>query len=396
METEETPLVKEQATRHGNSNMLPLVLISSLYCCSGAYTTATVFTGSFIALEPGFSENWVHMGQTMLWIGVAAATATLLPLLDIYGRRDLLFAFGFVGLLAVVTSLLAVSPFVYLACQFGIGLFLFPTGLAAWVLVAESIPQRSHNRMMAIWNVCYSLFGITVASGSYGFKEISLSWQLQSAVWYLPIVLSLLIGPSVVSESPELLADRSGQAERSDQSLMVWPMPGYVLATVVCWSAVSMGFYALSYSSSSLSPDLYLNMGLLACMDAVVYAFSKPVIDALSPKWAQFAGLSGCAALMLVSSFLPGKSYAMMFMCLLARMFLDVAFSTIFLLIIEVFPVPVRATAMGIANLVARSFTAVAPVLAMAPAWIACWVVVMATAAAALATWTLPEQVSIT
>ena len=25
------------------------------------------------------------------------------------------------------------------------------------------------------------------ASGSYGFKEISLSWQLQSAVWYLPI-----------------------------------------------------------------------------------------------------------------------------------------------------------------------------------------------------------------
>eukprot|EP00913_Durusdinium_trenchii_P000556 g512.t1 len=291
METEETPLVKEQATR--------------------AYTTATVFTGSFIALEPGFSENWVHMGQTMLWIGVAAATATLLklvdakgprnigPLLDIYGRRDLLFAFGFVGLLAVVTSLLAVSPFVYLACQFGIGLFLFPTGLAAWVLVADGAAstifeyrasklqssaefpstamtcyERSHNRMMAIWNVCYSLFGITVASGSYGFKEISLSWQLQSAVWYLPIVLSLLIGPSV-----ELLADRSGQAERSDQSLMVWPMPGYVLATVVCWSAVSMGFYALSYSSSSLSPDLYLNMGLLACMDAVVYAFSKPVIE---------------------------------------------------------------------------------------------------------------------
>lgn len=393
-DTEETPILKAKPeVAHSNSGFVPLVLLSILYITSGAYTTVTVFTGDGIAKQPGFGQKTVHMGETMLWLGAAVSTAAFLPLFDIYGRRDLLYLAGVLGLTSAAIALLASSPWLYLAAQFGIGVFLFPTGLTAWVLAAESVSPKIHNRMLAVWNICYSLFGVTMAACSFGINHTSsMSWRLESIFWYVPIVASLMVGPLYVSESPEMMAGKSDRIDRNESSLRVWPMVGYLVATAVCWSAVSMSFYALSYSSSSLSPDIYLNMALLAGIDCVVYGCALPIIDWLSPKWAQFTSLSCAAALMLFCSTLPPKSWAMMSICLLGRMCVDVAFSTIFLLIVEVFPAPIRATAMGFSNVVARVCTAFAPLLALSPAWACCLVVVGATSAAALATWTLPQK----
>eukprot|EP00438_Fugacium_kawagutii_P001232 Skav223428 [mRNA] locus=scaffold350:464814:488244:+ [translate_table: standard] len=222
-EAEETPLIKARPKAHGNSGLAPLVLLSTLYITSGAFTTGTVFTADAIAKERGFSQKTVHMG-----------------------------AWG-TSLLAGATGLLATVPWLYMAAQLGMGLFLFPPGLTAWVLVAESIPPQLHNRMMGIWNICYSVFGC-----SFGMKQhINISWRFQSSIWYLPSVV----------------------IDQQQPSLMAGPMPGYLLASAACWSAVSMSFYALSYSSSSLSPDIYLNMALLAGIDAVVYACAMPFIE---------------------------------------------------------------------------------------------------------------------
>lgn len=379
-DTEETPILKvKPEVAHSNSGFVPLLLLSILYITSGAYTTVTVFTGDGIAKQPGFGQKTVHMGETMLWLGAAVSTAAFLPLFDIYGRRDLLYFAGVLGLTSAASALLATSAWLYLVAQFGIGLFLFPTGLTAWVLAAESVSPKVHNRMLAVWNICYSLFGISMAACCLIINRTNMSWRMESVFWYMPIVGSLMVGPLYVSESPEM-AGKSDRIDRNESSLRVWPMVGYLVATAVCWSAVSMSFYALSYSSSSLSPDIYLNMALLAGIDCVVYGCAMPIIDWLSPKGAQLTSLSCAAALMLFCSTLPPKSWAMMSVCLLGRMCVDVAFSTIFLLIVEVFPAPIRATAMGFSN------------IALCPPWVCCLVVVGATSAAALATWTLPQK----
>lgn len=391
IETEETPLVKAPAPSVGGSGLL---LLSLFYMTSGCYTIVTVFTADGIVQQPGFSARTVHIGETMLWIGAAVSTAAFLPLCDIYGRRDLLFLAGYLGFTAAAFSLLAASPGIYIAAQFGIGIFLFPTGLASWVLVAETISPKLHTYTITFWNIGYSLFNLVMAAGSFGFKHTNVSWRLQTTLWYLPMAIGLVLGPLYISESPEISANKlMSERERTEsgQTLRSWPMCGYVLATVLCWSAVSMSFYCLSYSSSSLSPDIYLNMALLAIFDIAVYAGATKVIEVLSPRGAQLGSLSCCAVLMLFCSFLPPKSWPMMFVCLLSRMCVDIAFSTIFLLIVDVFPAPVRATALGGANVVARVCTAFGPVLAMSPAWLCCLVMSGVTGAAAAATWTLPK-----
>ncbi|CAJ1346110.1 unnamed protein product [Effrenium voratum] len=165
-----------------------------------------------------------------------------------------------------------------------------------------------------------------------------------------------------------------------------------ILAEVVCWCATSTGFYGLSYSSGSFSPNMYVNMALLSLTDAVVYGFVKPLLAFFSAKRAQLVALSGCALLLMICACLPAKSWEMMVLSLVCRFFLDVAFATIYLLTVDVFPSSVRSTAMGIVNFASRTCTGAAPLLAQLPTWLNCGGLALLVLLGALATRQLPAE----
>mmetsp|Transcript_27034 Transcript_27034/g.62946 ORF Transcript_27034/g.62946 Transcript_27034/m.62946 type:complete len:395 (-) Transcript_27034:107-1291(-) len=363
---ETTPLVQETGL------LAPTIVLGVFYSAAGIYQVFSVFVADKIAQTLGSSVGFVSLCQSLFWLGYAAATVLLLPFLDTYGRRGPLFVCGWIGLAAAMMSLTTHTELVYAVCQFLIGFFMMPTGNVAFVIAQEILPETRHNSTLAFYNVSYSILGIAMAAASYSCNGSQISWQIQELFWYLPIVAALTAGPFFIHESLETLDKTQKLLPRQeDVSLFRPPVSKLTGALMICWLAVATGFYGLSYNSGNLAPDIYLNMGLLSCIDLVFYSMSLPIIDNLGKREALATVLMGTSILMLMCAVLPEKSWTLMCVSLLARLCLDVGFASVFLLLAD-FPACLRVSALGAANTVARLGCASAPLLALLPTSASC------------------------
>ncbi|CAE7441031.1 unnamed protein product [Symbiodinium sp. CCMP2592] len=221
----------------------------------------------------GANVDFVSECQSLFWLGYVASTMMLLPAFDTYGRKKPFFLAGWIGLFAAGVSFLTTEAWVYALCQFMIGFSLMPVGNMSYVWASELVPASSHNNVCSIFNICYSAVCVGMAAASYGMKDTGISWQVQQALWYLPVALGLLAGPFLVPESlePTVASQKLARSGEGLESVFRQPVLSQTLATMVCWFAVATGYYGLSYASGNLAPDLYLQMGLLSLVDICCY-----------------------------------------------------------------------------------------------------------------------------
>merc|ERR1719291_830123 len=221
--------------------------------------------------------------------------------------------------------------------------------------------------------------------------------------WYVPLLLICLAGTLFVNESPVFTAHGQGSpskrpatteagkpAEVSGLRLVFGAgVRGTMVCTCICWTAASVSYYGLSYSAGSLSPNVYLNVILFALTDIVGYAIPAPLVASMGSKHAQMAGFFGTALSLLMCALLPQGSWVVVGCALVGRLNIDVAFSTVFLLLVDCFPSSCRAAALGVANVSSRLLTFAAPLSAMVPTYLSCGVLSALSAVAVWATWLL-------
>mmetsp|Transcript_1358 Transcript_1358/g.3937 ORF Transcript_1358/g.3937 Transcript_1358/m.3937 type:complete len:420 (-) Transcript_1358:102-1361(-) len=358
-----------------------------------------IITQEKVDLTPnGFDKETVSKSQTLFWIGWAAASVLVMPMADNFGRKPLYFGLLAVGLLATFLCTRAYSASLYGATMFAIGGTFPPAGVVGYLLLQESIPIGLWSTSTVALNVLYSSLSILVAVTS-GTVTRDLSWRKEALLWHIPFLIILIVGPLLVSESPQFrqgaaaVNDSDAAEEKKEPWRQLWcnsQLRGRLLATIVCWAACTVGFYGLSYASGSLSDSLYINLALLAVVDLVSYGLAGVVIQMFGAKTTQIISfVSAMAVLVLCACLSSGPWRVVCAMC--GRFNLNVGFTTIYLLLMDCFPAGCRGTAMGTANAVARLSGLVTPLFAIMQLGSVCLLMSSLCLFAALATWTLPE-----
>lgn len=394
---EQSPLLPRKDGGEIAAAVRLVALVGPTFMVGGIGSTLIVFTGDKIAQDPtGFSQSQVSGCQMLFWAGWAVASATLMPYVDSVGRKVPCYGLLGIAVLAGIISTRAHQVWLYGAMLFLIGYALPTSGQIGYLLMQESLPERLRTASTVAVNVGFSLVLIMMAL-QCGYVTRSWDWRLETMAWYVPVALVCLAGVLFVSEPPVFAAQGQGSSPEQPatteasglRQLFGASMRGTMINTCICWTAASVSYYGLSYSAGSLSPNVYMNIILFALIDIVGYAIPAPLVASMGAKHAQVAGFLGTALSLLLCALLPQGSWMAVGCALVGRLNIDVAFSTVFLLLVDCFPSNCRAGALGVANVVSRSFTFAAPLCATAPMYLSCSVLSATCAAAAGATWLL-------
>jgi len=175
-----------------------------------------------------------------------------------------------------------------------------------------------------------------------------------------------------LKESPKFLAQKEASDDTEGfldvlKNLFHSDLRGTTLATTICWIAASVSFYGVTYAAGNLSPNLYMNLVLLATVDLIGYLMPGVLLKCLKPQLLQILGFFGAAVCFLGGGFFMAGSMQSLLFALAGRLFLDIAWTTCFILIPSCFPTRCCAAAMGVANTFSRLCSFLAPFGAVIP-----------------------------
>eukprot|EP00441_Pelagodinium_beii_P044702 CAMPEP_0197623852 /NCGR_PEP_ID=MMETSP1338-20131121/3755_1 /TAXON_ID=43686 ORGANISM="Pelagodinium beii, Strain RCC1491" /NCGR_SAMPLE_ID=MMETSP1338 /ASSEMBLY_ACC=CAM_ASM_000754 /LENGTH=298 /DNA_ID=CAMNT_0043193937 /DNA_START=381 /DNA_END=1277 /DNA_ORIENTATION=+ len=279
----------------------------------------------------------------------------------------------------VTVQCMVVQPWVFAVSMFVLGGSINPAGQITSFLIQENLAPEQRNYSMSAVNVLCSIT-VCLTGTICGTVTKSMSWSLETFFWYSQLFVVLALGPYLVPESPVFSMKPSESTHLVEENSVsaVTLLCGEkfmrkMAATAVCWAAVVTGYYGLTYSAGDLSPNIYLNMVLSGLVDLVTYAIAAWLIACLGGSvQSQLISFFMAAAALLICGLLPSGSVTLMGVALIGRFWLNVAFQTVYLLIVEVFPPELRYAAMGFANVFARAVGATSPLLALLPATVSC------------------------
>lgn len=393
---ERTPLVQN----HMGCGQLAvmLALTGSLYSYGGVFISLAVIAAHKAGLTSiGLDKSDISKGQTLFWVGWGIGSALIMPCLDRFGRKLPCLGLLVLGLVFVLLSTQAPTPFCYAVCVFFVGCAA-NIAVASNLLMQESIPERFRYLGMVVQNVLWSISTALVAVvGSSLTRQVS--WHTETLLWEIPFALALLLGLVFLSDSPEFWKARAEAASEGSSQLTVlgaWQrlfcdpdLRSCICATVVCWTAANVGAYGIDYTCGTLSSSLYANMAFVGVVNLIGYSLAGPIMNSLGPRKAQLIAFAGAVASMFVCAFLPAGSWRVA-LALVAHFFLDVVFTTIYVLAVDCFPAECRGTALGVANCVARISGLITPLFALMEVSTVSLIICALCAAGGLATWTLP------
>lgn len=418
------------------------------YSFAFPFQILAVFTDGKMAADPGlpaFTKHALSYASSVQYFGWLVGAVIIGPLTDHWGRQPVVFG-GMIGLLissvvaVVVPSQAASSLFTFVAAKFAMGMFC-AVGASAGVLMQECIPGKLRGRAMAAVNTVYSLTAAIQAFLS-GTATLTMDWRVETLLWYTPALTGVLCGLPLVGESlrflvargrareaqallariaktngvaasaegvtvvaPEVLtpppaADQGGKekllaienARAASESLLSPELLPRVCAMAVCWATAAMTNYGLQYSAGELSPDLYTNSMMLNLVDLFGYIIVLGV-DFLGRRATQSACfLVAGLGLLLCGALTPG-TWPMVACALVGRLFINACFTTVYIMVVELFPTGCRSAALGVCTVAARIGGLFAPLSANLPATVSCPAFGACCLLSALLTLRLPETV---
>jgi len=375
------------------------VLAGGIGILGSTATELIIFTVQKIDADPtAFSETEAIYCQCFLWIGWCLASATYMLVIDRFGRKTPCYTLAFIGVIAGIAGTRATEVWVYGTACFAVGFTLPPSGQIAFLLALETVAERMKKPCQIGWLVCYSLALMIMALVCWTVTG-SMNWRLETALWYLPLLVLVLIGAIFVSESPAFTTRDKGKVAVTEAAQGEgWRELRMVLGeelwrttalSCVCWTGVCLSYYGLSYSSEDLSTNVYLNIILFCVVDIFSWGLTGPVLLIFGNKDSQMFGFLGSAVFFLLSAMMPTGSALAIGCALAARLCLNLVWSTVYLLIVECYPFSCRSAAMGALNGVSRLFTSAAPICALVPTYLTYSVLAALCVAGLAATWLL-------
>mmetsp|Transcript_73530 Transcript_73530/g.227078 ORF Transcript_73530/g.227078 Transcript_73530/m.227078 type:complete len:440 (+) Transcript_73530:53-1372(+) len=374
------------------------LIVGGVFMLTAVPSTLIVFTGPKMAAEPGgLSMEAISSCQALYFVGWASASVLIMPRVDRSRRRTPAYSLLAVNVVAAYASTCISSARSYSLCLFLMGMCLPTCGQLLYLMLTESVPGWFKSAVAGSLNAGFSALVVLVAAFCAG--AVDMDWRTESRLLYSPFALFLLLGvlyvqdpaPSRTSDGPEGGKAAEGAATGLGQA---WSPELRVrtAATCFCWSACSVSYYGLTYSAGNLSDDVYVNVGLLGVVDVVAYLAAVALIRPFGPRTAQIMSFVGAGLALLACSIAPHGSWMLVTWVLVGRFFVNVAFSTCYLLLVTCFPAESRCAVSGMANFCARLSSLLAPFCTVLPVSLCCTLLSALVLVAAGATTALPAR----
>jgi len=367
-------------------------------------TMLPVLLGPKIAAAPdGISLEEYSTSQSLFFVGWAFSAAFVVPCSDVVGRKPVLFGLVATALVAQVAALLTKATMTFQVLYFFVGFISSATGVS-YIVCQESLEPTLRSTALCALNLGSGILTILLALGCE-FLTQGVSWQAETLIYFTPYFFLLLCAPFTLQEtlrktssagssdavSPNSpLCITSGASGRAGSVLLGEACRTRLICSCICWMATASSFFGLSFAAGHFAPNIYKNMMLLASTDLVAACVAGVVVGYFGALNTQMASY-GCAGAVLVCvGYMPEGSGFVLVGAMLGRLCLNVSFFTIYLLLVEHFPMEIRSTANGLVNFVARIAAAVAPMSTLLPTSISCTAMGGFCLLAAIATYKLP------
>lgn len=172
--------------------------------------------------------------------------------------------------------------------------------------------------------------------------------------------------PNWSEEDEDSLRDESNYVNKS--SLLFHPtLRIRLLIMAINWVVTTLGYYGLSLSSARLGDDAFTNFTLNAVMEIPSYVFCMIFLDRFGRKsilsFSQILAGTTC----ILAAIIPESSDEMFYLrsclALLGKFGASAGFAIVYVFTAELFPTPVRNSALGLCSTFARVGGMLAPVV---------------------------------
>lgn len=133
----------------------------------------------------------------------------------------------------------------------------------------------------------------------------------------------------------------------------------------VNWTVVSMVYYGIGMSMTVLGGNIFLNFILSAVFEILGYIVCILVTDHWGRKPVIIVNFLACGIACIISAFVPDSNPVKIPLVLIGKMGSSGAFSTAYVYTAELFPTPIRGTAVGFSSMIGRIGSTAAPQLAL-------------------------------
>ncbi|KAK9874717.1 hypothetical protein WA026_005534 [Henosepilachna vigintioctopunctata] len=309
---------------------------------------------------------------------------------DRFGRKIvLLYGMILCGLTGLIKSL---SPtFIWFSCfEFLEGFFAAGSFVSACVLVMELVKSGNRIRITSIIFTCYAMGEVLLGVVSWAVRDwrwilyiiygpclllFSFYWAIpESMRWYLskgelekPKEILKKIARSNGKLIPETHFDKLKLTNEKEQINFIHIVKSISLCSrlvncIFLWVACAILFYGLSLNSVTLAGDSYMDFILISLAEVPGYWISSLLADNVGRRSSLAASYAITFAACMGFIFLRGtwKWIEMLFYCI-GKFGATLAFILIYAVTSELFPTPLRNTAMSLCSMIARLGTLISP-----------------------------------
>jgi len=164
-------------------------------------------------------------------------------------------------------------------------------------------------------------------------------------------------------------SDEKDDAEQGALRLLLFDARLSWRFIVMCfaWFAVSLGYYGVSMSASSIGLGVYISSAVLALAELPVYPAAVWLVEAgrLGRRGTTGGGLAVGGLCCLLSAAVPVENTSILVsLAIVGKGAISGAFGVVYLFAAELFPTNIRSRSMSMQSLVARLGSMAAPVIA--------------------------------
>ena len=135
------------------------------------------------------------------------------------------------------------------------------------------------------------------------------------------------------------------------------------LIMMTIWISVNLGFYGIALSSTSLSPDIYLNFILQALVEIPSTILCILTMDHIGRKTLLVTALFLCGICCVPAGYAPVDMKTAL--VLIGKSGASMAFAVCYIHTVEMYPTVIRGTGLGLSSLAGRIGGLLAPLVAL-------------------------------
>lgn len=364
-------------------------------CKKFVYDTKTYHTTTTAEWDLVCDKAWLRTtGDSLFMVGVMLGSIIFGSLSDKYGRRPIFFLSLVIQLVGGILVAIAPEYISYVTLRLIVGSTTSGVFLVAYVIALEMVGPKK--RLVA--GVGCQLFFTTGYLITAGFAYLIRDWRTLQVVitlpsfvfllywWFIPESARWLLTKGKSEEAKDLLQkaskengveipretlncllnehtdEKTGLAEKA--SLFdLFRHPNLRRKSILLffnWLVNSGTYYGLSWQSSSLGGNDYMNFFFSGLVEVPAYTFLIFTLD----RWGRKVILCGCMiisgvallATVFVSDGLPRNTLVM-----IAKLSITSSYGAIYIFTAEQFPTVVRNVGLGASSTVARVGGVIAP-----------------------------------